>query len=123
MSNGTCNCASFGELVDISNDYRRFVDPLRLLDSGDWIKLMQCPACEQHWRVDEWDKYQTLYALKLASPTGWQQIDTAPVIKQRMLENHHGVDHVTCLAAGCALLALKGRAYCVDHFYATGARA
>jgi uncharacterized C2H2 Zn-finger protein len=93
------------------------------LETGDWIKLLQCPACGQLWRTDEWDKYQTLYALKLNTPEGWKSVDMESPIKQRMMENHGGTDASTCLAQHCNRPALKGRAYCVDHFYETGARA
>jgi hypothetical protein len=44
------------------------------------------------------------------------------LIKLRMVENHGGLDKSACLAKDCQQPVLKGRAYCVDHFYETGAR-
>jgi hypothetical protein len=98
-----------------------FVAVMHSLETGDWIKLMQCSGCGQLWRIDEWDKYQTLYACKLRSPEEWQSIDREPLIKERMIENHGGLDSSHCLAKDCKQYALKGRAYCVDRFYETGA--
>jgi len=118
-----CNCGNRDNLVAIGNDYSGFVANLRCLETGDWVKLMQCLACDQLWRTDEWDKYEPLYALKLDAPTGWEEVDMAPLIKERMVQNHGGLDSVICIAKDCKLHALRGRAYCVDHFYENGARA
>jgi hypothetical protein len=118
-----CSCHVQEDFVEIGHDYQTFVAGLECLEISNWVKLMQCPACGQYWRADEWDKYQTLYALKLDSPSNWQEVDVEPLIKERMLQNHGGLDATTCLAKDCKLHALNGRAYCVNHFYDTGARA
>lgn len=118
-----CNCGRRRDLVEIGQSYTDFVAGMRCLETGDWVKLLQCPECGQLWRTDEWDKYQTLYAFKLSSPEGWESTDMKPMIKERIVENHGGLDTSYCLAKNCKQRALKGRAYCVDHFYETGARA
>lgn len=118
-----CSCGARADLVEIGQDYTEFVAGKRCLETGDWVKLLQCPECGQLWRTDEWDKYQTLYALKLRSPEGWESTDLESLIKERMVENHGGGATSPCLARDCKRFALKGRAYCVDHFYETGARA
>ncbi|MDX9677568.1 hypothetical protein ACIOVC_01665 [Pseudomonas neuropathica] len=118
-----CTCNGQDNLVDISQRYTAFVAGMRCLATGDWIKLLQCAGCGQLWRADEWDKYQTLYARKLDSPEGWESAEMETLIKLRMVENHGGLDTSACLAKDCQQPVLKGRAYCVDHFYETGARA
>lgn len=118
-----CGCGGRSTLVDISQNHREFVAGMRCLATGDWIMLLQCPRCGQLWRTDEWDKYHTLYACKLSSPDGWESADVEALIKERMIENHGGLDTSLCLAKDCQRHALKTRAYCVDHFYETGARA
>lgn len=118
-----CSCGSRVDLVEIGDNYAQFVADLRCLEIDNWVKLLKCQKCGQLWRTDEWDKYQTLYALKLNSPTSWEKVDMEPLIKERMVENHGGLDSNICLAKECKLHTLKGRAYCVDHFYETGARA
>ena len=118
-----CRCKSRRELVEIGQDYSGFVAGMRCVDTGNWVKLLECSGCGQLWHTDEWDKYQALYACKLSSPVEWESADIASLIKERIVENHGGVDTSTCMAQGCTQHALKTRAYCVDHFYATGARA
>lgn len=117
-----CSCSGRSNLVEISPDYTEFVAGMRILETGDWIKLLQCPSCSQLWRTDEWDKYQTLYACKLRSPDGWKSTNMEALIKKRIFENHGGLDTSPCLAKDCKQHALKERAYCVDHFYETGGR-
>lgn len=117
-----CRCIDQANLVEVGQDYTEFVSGMRHVDTGDWVQLLQCPECGQLWRVDGWDKYQTLYALRLSTPEAWREIDMKPMIKAHMVENHGGVGTSSCLANGCDELALKGRAFCVDHFYETGAR-
>lgn len=117
-----CSCSGRGDLVEIGHSYTEFIAGMRCLETGDWVKLLQCTSCGQLWRTDEWDKYQTLYALKLSSPEGWESTDMESLIKVRMVENHEGVNASLCLTKDCKQFALKGRAYCVDHFYETGAR-
>lgn len=117
-----CSCGERSDFVEISQDFTEFVAGMPILETGDWIKLLQCPSCSQLWRTDEWDKYQTLYACKLRSAEGWKSIDMEALIKRRMVENHGGLDTFPCFAKGCKQHALKERAYCVDHFYETGAR-
>jgi hypothetical protein len=119
----SCQCSKQRDLIEISGDHHGFVEGKVEVDVGNWIRLWRCPSCGQYWRTDEWDKYQAGYALKIASVEGWKELDPAPWIKQRMLENHHGTDQNVCLAKDCNAPCLTGRAYCVDHFYETGARA
>jgi len=118
-----CSCGGRSDLVEVGQYYTEFVAGMRCLDTGDWVKLLQCPGCGQLWRTDAWDKYQTLYALKLSSLEDWESVNMETLIKARMVENHGGLATSPCLAMGCKQFALKGRAYCVDHFYETGARA
>lgn len=117
-----CHCGDRRDLIDISQNHAEFVEGMRCLATADWIKLLQCPECAQLWRTDEWDKYETLYALKINRLEGWEEADMESLIKERMVENH-GWDSSTCLAKECQRLALTGKAYCADHFYGIGARA
>lgn len=118
-----CSCDDNSALVDISQTYTEFVAGKVTLENGDWVKLLQCPDCSQLWRTDGYDKYQTMYAYKLSVREGWKSTDMKSLIKERILENHGGVETSHCLAKDCKQAALKGRAYCVEHYYETGARA
>jgi len=118
-----CSCDDRKDLVEIGQNYTEFVASMRCLETGEWVKLLQCSECGQFWRTDEWDKYQALYAVKLSLPEGWKSTDMESLIKKRIVENHGGLDISLCLAKDCKQLVLKGKAYCVDHYYQTGARA
>lgn len=118
-----CSCEKQRTLIDISNNHVDFKSKLIQLDVGDWVLLMQCPECEQHYKVDEWDKYQTCYAVKISSPESWEAFDSEPLIKEQMIENRGGLTTEECMWSGCALKKVKGSAYCVNHLYAGGTRA
>jgi hypothetical protein len=73
--------------------------------------------------VDEWDKYQTLYAIKVPSKDNWEKFDGTFLIKERMIQNRGGLEvDVKCIWENCGLNAVLGSTYCVDHLYDTGAR-
>ncbi|AOS97372.1 hypothetical protein AUP74_03049 [Microbulbifer aggregans] len=118
-----CNCKLQLELVDISNSHTDFKSKLDLLETGDWVFLMQCPECEQLWKVDEWDKYQQSYAVKISAKESWEEFDSTALIKAKIIENHDGLTSAECLWSGCTVKQVKGSAYCVNHLWSTGARA
>lgn len=118
-----CNCKELPTLVEISNSYVDFKLNLNSLEVGDWVHLMECQDCSQLWKLDEWDKYQNCYAVKLPTKEGWQQFDSESLIKEKMLENRGGVTNQNCIWANCNLNQVKGSAYCINHLWQTGARA
>ena len=118
-----CQCKRTNEFVDITKDYPNFTKKLTPLDFEDWVKLMECGTCGQLWKVDEWDKYQTSYALKIEVRDGWKDLDMLPYIKAKMVENRGGLEKHNCIMQQCSQRAVKGSVYCVDHLYETGTRA
>lgn len=90
--------------------------------SGTWTHLKECPECKQLWRVDVPDKYQTQFALKVASPEGWEDIDTTAMVKELLLKTRGGTTNEVCIWSGCDGSRVKGVVYCIDHLYETGAR-
>lgn len=117
-----CHCRKSEALVNITNDYAGFVGTLLSLEAADWVKLMECPTCKQLWRVDEWDKYQALYALKISDRMAWKEVDAIALIKEKMIKSRGGLAKAECMWQSCANKAVMGSAYCVDHLYETGAR-
>jgi hypothetical protein len=95
---------------------------LEKLETGNWIHLYRCRECGQNWRVNERDKYQVQFAVKIADVTRWKEFDSTSLQKQYLLETHGGLTEEVCIWAGCGQNRLKGVVYCVDHLYATGAR-
>jgi hypothetical protein len=121
LNNDHCGCRDLGNLEDITTDYPSFTKAFRSIKAANWLKLMRCPDCHQLWCVSEWDKYQVLYALKIENEETWES-ENESLIKEKMMLNRGGIDGVKCLWQKCALNALKGSAYCVDHLYNTGVR-
>ncbi|MBG13737.1 MAG: metal-binding protein [Thalassobium sp.] len=118
-----CGFPSQPTLTDISNAHSEFISGLIERDIGDWVKLMECPVCGQLYKVDEWDKYQTCYAVKVPSPEGWREFDGERLIKERMMENRGGLASKVCMRSGCEEKQVNGSAYCVNHLYAGGTHA
>lgn len=118
-----CNCQEQSNLVEITNNHPEFKSKLTKLETGNWVLLMICPDCKQLWKVDEWDKYQTCYAVKIPLRDNWEAFDNEPLIKEIMIKSHGGLTESKCLSAGCNLNQLNGSAYCVNHLYAGGTRA
>lgn len=118
-----CNCNDQPNLFDISNNNSDFKSKLNQLEIGDWVLLMQCPDCKQLYKVDEWDKYQTSYAIKLPSSKNWESFDSKSMIKEKMVKDRGGLSKEKCMWAGCHIKQVKGSAYCVNHLYEGGARA
>ena len=118
-----CQCIDRSVLVDINNEHSSFKSKLEKLEVGNWVLLMSCPECKQLWKVDEWDKYQISYAVKVPTKENWEDFDSENLIKQAMIENRGGLIHEKCMWAGCSINRVKGSAYCVNHLYEGGTRA
>jgi len=81
-----CNCKEQPALIDISNNHSDFKSKLNQLDAGNWVLLMQCPDCKQLYNVDEWDKYQTCYAVKIPSSENWEAFDSESLKKIKLFK-------------------------------------
>ena len=117
-----CNCSKLPSIFDVEDGPKGFIKNLIKLFKDNWIKLMQCPSCKQYLRVDEWDKYQTQFAIKLDKREGWENIDTVPLQKEFLQQSRGGTTQEECMWANCSKNRVKGVVYCVDHLYETGAR-
>ncbi|NVK88869.1 MAG: metal-binding protein [Gammaproteobacteria bacterium] len=118
-----CTCIKQESLVDITRNHSAFKKNLDPVAVGNWERLMRCPVCNQLWKVDEWDKYQDLYAFKLQSAEGWEEFDSVELIKNKIIENRGGLETASCLMAGCVDKQVKGSAYCAHNLYESGTRA
>lgn len=112
-----CDCKQQPEVRDISHHYADITATLTQLAAADWLLLMQCPDCLQYYSIDEWDKYQPCYAVKVAGQHHWQQFDRVALIKKHVIQQHNGLGSELCIWAGCDTKQLKGRMYCVHHLY------
>jgi len=117
-----CNCNNHNLLFDVTKEYSAFKNNLIVLAHGNWVLLMECPECKQLWKVDEWDKYQTLYAVKLPSKEDWEEYDNQSLIEERIVKNRGGFEKASCMMAKCNNNQVKGSAFCANHMYESGAR-
>ncbi len=123
LERAMCYCNETPALIEISNNHSDFKSKFNQIAVGDWVLLMQCPDCNQFYKVDEWDKYQTSYAVKITSSENWESFDSESHIKQQMVVNHGGLTNDPCVWSGCDIKQVKGSAYCVNHLYSGGTRA
>jgi hypothetical protein len=116
-----CSCTSVPDLFKLDS-YPEFESRTEKVAIGNWVRLHRCIHCGQLWRLDEWDKYQTRFAVRIASFEGWQDFDATPLQKAILVQARGGLADARCIWSGCDKPQVKGVAYCADHLFQTGAR-
>jgi hypothetical protein len=116
-----CNCDSLPDLFKLDSR-QGFESGTERVAVGNWVRLHRCAGCGQLWRLDEWDKYQTRFAVRIPSFDGWEAFDATPLQKAFLVQARGGLTGATCIWAGCGKLQVKGVVYCADHLFQTGAR-
>ena len=118
-----CNCKDQPEIVDISDIHSEFISTFKKLDIGNWVFLASCCDCNQLWVVEEWDKYQTSYAVKTSSKISWKEYNYDNLILDKIIENRGGLSDIQCKSAGCDQKQVKESVFCANHMYKSGIRA
>ena len=116
-----CSCSTLPDIIRV-DDHEAFVRGLAEIEVGDWVRLVRCPSCGQFWSVDQWDKLQRQFALKIPARDGWRDFDTVPLRKRFLAESLGGTTDEKCIWAGCSARRLRGTVHCLEHLYATGVR-
>ncbi|MGF6569119.1 hypothetical protein ABH945_001195 [Paraburkholderia sp. GAS333] len=116
-----CDCHDQPAIRRIDGVVPKLFPGFRLVDTAHWRALVRCPMCGQLWAVDEWDKYQIQFAVKVEDAKGWNASDEA-LRKEYLVQSRGENATAKCMWNGCEKNQLNGSAYCVDHLYATGAR-
>ena len=114
-------CKSLPQIFYL-DDVVFFESRLRKVAQGNWVSLHKCRWCRQHWRLDDWDKYTTQFAVKIDDPQHWETFDSTDLEKGLLLESRGGTTDKKCIWAGCGNKSVQGVAYCIDHLYESGAR-
>ena len=114
-----CNCNEQVNVVDITDCHKGFQKGLIALAFGHWEKLMECSECGQLWKVNEFEKYQTLYAVKVPNLNDWENVGNA-LIKEKIVQDRGVITEQECMYSGCTHQQVKDSAYCIDHLYETG---
>lgn len=116
-----CQCSQLTTIVRL-DDFPRFGSGLEELETGDWVRLVRCRECGQLWWLDEWDKYQRQFAIKIPQRNGWRDFDTTPLRQEFLVRSRGGLTNERCIWAGCDGRRVRGVVYCADHLFKTGAR-
>jgi hypothetical protein len=116
-----CECAGLPDLFKLESR-PRFASETNQIAVGNWVRLHQCGSCGQLWRIDEWDKYQSQFAVRVPSAETWEAFDASELQKQFLISSRGGLEDSECAWSGCFHPRVKGVAYCVDHLLRTGAR-
>jgi hypothetical protein len=119
-----CECNLLPHIFNIERQANQLKDRLEIINvkNENWIKLGKCRVCNQYWQLDEWDKYQTICAIKIDDPNGWQSYDDKQDRIRLLIDSRSGISDEGCIKAGCENKALKSLVYCPQHAYEIGLR-
>jgi hypothetical protein len=95
---------------------------LELVTRENWRKLYRHKADGSHWVVDEWDKCQQQFLLRVGSIEQWSTEDHTAEEKALLLNSRGGTEDGTCLWKDCSGRNVRGTVYCIDHLYEQGVR-
>jgi len=70
-----CKCSQIPEILRLE-DYPSVERDADELEAGDWRRLLRCRSCGQLWSLDESDKYQRQFIIKIPQQDGWRQFDS-----------------------------------------------
>jgi hypothetical protein len=116
-----CECSQLPEIVRLG-DHPNIEQKAEQLETGDWVRLVRCLICGQLWSVDEWDKYQRQFAIKIPQQDGWRQYDTTPSRVDFLIQSRGGLTDELCIWTNCKSRRVRGVVYCAKHLFKTGAR-
>jgi hypothetical protein len=120
----SCPCATLTDAFYAADAPAGFLKKLRRRDGADWMMLAECPTCEQHWSVDEWDKHGSRAVIRIPDPSRWRDLaDADHHRKDLLLRKRGGVTSGQCTWTGCFRRQVKGGGtYCIDHLWTSGVR-
>jgi hypothetical protein len=87
-----------------------------LIEQRNWYKLYQHKINKSFWRLDEWDKYQDQFFVRLESLENWFEQDDRE-LRMEWLKKFRGTTKSKCIWKGCDNLALKELTMCEYHAY------
>jgi hypothetical protein len=114
----TCNCSknkwfTYGHLGMSPYDQMKTIG----IDESGWRKYVQCCICNQIWLVDEFDKLQYLFAIKVDEKLNKEQYEKI-IIRLRyevLCERFGGESIEVCSWYQCKNKALNGLKICYLH--------
>lgn len=67
-----CDCDDQPAIRRIDGTFAALFPGFQRVDAAEWRALLRCRTCGQLWAVDEWDKYQSQFAVKVNTTEGWE---------------------------------------------------
>lgn len=92
-----------------------------LIDRAPWYELYKSRLDGSLWRLDEADKYQERFLVRIDTATSWSTYDASP-LQIALLERTRGLGEERCTMKDCGQLALNKLAFCATHAYGIGIR-
>ena len=87
-----------------------------LVDQKNWYRLYRNIMDNSFWRLDEWDKYQEQFFVRLESTENWTEYDDQD-LRIELLKKHRGTTDHKCTWKDCDRNALTAMAICEFHAY------
>lgn len=87
-----------------------------LIDQKNWYRLYLNITDNSFWRLDEWDKYQEQFFVRLESTDNWTEYDDQN-LRIELLKKHRGTINKKCTWKDCDKNALTEMAICEFHAY------
>lgn len=94
----------------------RIESEFELIDRKDWYRLYRNKKDNSYWRLDEWDKYQEQFFVRLESIENWAAYDDKE-LRIELLKQNRGTADVKCTWKDCQKKALTDMAICEFHAY------
>lgn len=79
-----------------------------------WSHILKCPSCNQHWLADEFDKIQSLLAVKIDNP---EKVDQKEILEEHLkelLSKYGGNSKRICQFHGCNNFTVNKKAFCAE---------
>lgn len=118
-----CQCEQWTNIINITDWYDEFCQTFIKIDEAPAVgSLLECESCKQNWLAADPSVSNVCYGFRLDDISQWQNFDTAPLIKSKMLQNREGFGEMNCRKSECAEPNINGSIYCLEHLYESGSR-
>ena len=98
------------------NILERIESEFELIDRKNWYILYQNKADKSYWRLDEWDKHQEQFFVRLETKENWTKYNDQN-LRMELLKKYRGTTDQKCSWKGCDKHSLNELAICEFHAY------
>lgn len=77
-----------------------------LIDQKNWYRLYQNKTDNSFWRLDEWDKNQVQFFIRLGSKENWSEFNDR-TLRMELLKKSRGTSEENCSWKDCERNALN----------------